>query len=89
MRVVQRRDGARFLFETAARVRVGGERTGQHLDRHGPIEAGITSAIDLAHAARPDRCDDLVRTETRAGVEWHATVRPALPREHCPQAPAG
>ena len=53
------------------------------------IEAGITSAIDLAHAACPDRRDDLVRTETRAGLEWHATVRPAPARECCPQVPAG
>ena len=88
VRIVERGDGARFLFEAPARFRVRRERAGQHLHRHGPIEPRITGAIDLAHAACAERRDDLVRTETGAGLERHATVRPAPLPEFRPQAPA-
>ena len=41
VRMVQRRDRARFLLEALPRFRVGGQRAGEHLDGDGAIEAGV------------------------------------------------
>ena len=60
VRIVQRRDDAGFLLEALARFRIGRQRAGQDLDGDRAIEPGVTGAVDLAHAARADRRDDLV-----------------------------
>ena len=59
VRIVQRRDDAGFLLEALARFRIGRQRAGQDLDGHRAIQPGVTGAVDLAHAARADRRDDL------------------------------
>ena len=58
VRIVERGDGARFLLEALPRLRVSGERAGQHLDGDRAVEPRVTGAIDLAHAARAERRDD-------------------------------
>ncbi len=49
--MVQRGHGPRFAFEPLARLRVVRHVRWQDLDRHRAVQAGITRAIDLAHAA--------------------------------------
>ena len=56
-----------------------GERGGQHLDRDLAAEARIARAVDLAHAARAERREDLVRAEPCA---WRHRRRPPRRREH-------
>ena len=46
---------------------VGGERLGQDLDRDVAIQLRVACAVDLAHAARAERGQDLVRAEACAG----------------------
>ena len=53
-------------------VRIAGEVIGQDLHRDLAPELGVAGAVNLAHAACPDRRDDLVRAETRAGGQRHA-----------------
>ena len=71
VRIVQRGNRARFLLEALPRFRIGRERAGEHLDGDRAIEPGVARAVDLAHAARAERGDDFVRTETRACFERH------------------
>ena len=54
-----------------AELRIGGERLGQDLDRDNAIETRVARFVDLAHAARAERRDDLVRAETGAGGKRH------------------
>jgi hypothetical protein len=44
-----------------------------HLDRNGAMEACVAGAIDLAHSARTERAQDLVRAESRPDVQRHRT----------------
>ena len=69
--VVERRSGAGFALE--ARLELGGigERLGEHLDRHLPVEAGVPRAIDLAHAACSERRHDFIRPEFRSRGQGH------------------
>ena len=71
--VGERRDGARLLLEAAQAVRVRRQVAGQDLDRDVAPEARVAGAVDLSHAARTEGRDDLVRTETHAGTECHAS----------------
>jgi hypothetical protein len=41
----------------------------EDLQRYRTTEAQVTRAIDLAHAAGTERCDDFIRTEASAGTE--------------------
>src|SRR5262245_20857511 len=65
------RDAQRLAFEPQDGGRIGGERFSQDLDRHIAIEPRIAGAIHLAHAAGPERADDLVLTEAGAGRQRH------------------
>ena len=62
-------DGTRgpgFLQEAPAPLGVGGELTRQDLDRDRPLQPGVGRAIDLAHAALPQRLLDAVLLELGA-----------------------
>ena len=65
VRVVDLGDGARLALEALARFRVVGHAGRKHLDRDEAVEAGIARPEDLAHPARAQRLENLVRTETR------------------------
>src|SRR4029453_7887246 len=65
------RDAQRLAFEPHDGDRIGSERFPQDLDRHIAIEPRIAASIPLAHAAGPERADDLVLTEAGAGRERH------------------
>ena len=75
-RVVQDAGGARLGLEALEPVRVLREGRGQDLDRDLAAQARIRRAVDLAHAARAERREDLVRAEAGSGGEGHA-VRPS------------
>jgi hypothetical protein len=66
MRIVQRCRGARFLFEAHEAIVIGADARRQHLDGDHAIEPAIAGAIDLAHAASPERREDFIWTESRA-----------------------
>ena len=65
VRVIERRDRARFTVETVAQRRVGGELRRQDFDCDAAIKARVARAIHLAHAARPDERHDFIGAESR------------------------
>ena len=44
---------------------------GQDLDRHVPSQAPVARAVHLAHAARAEGSDDLVRSQAESGRKGH------------------
>jgi hypothetical protein len=75
VRVIERARGLRFACESPQPPLVGGKRGRQHLHGDVAVEARISSAVDLAHAAGPDRSGDGVRPETGTSRERHQCVR--------------
>jgi hypothetical protein len=67
MRVVERRNRPRFLLEALPRLGVGRARAGDDLDGDRAIEPRVPRFVDLAHAARAERGEDLVDAESRTG----------------------
>jgi hypothetical protein len=65
------RDGFGFPLEALAQQRVASERRRENLDDNSAIEAAVAHPIDFAHAARPDRRHDFVRTEPCAWRNRH------------------
>jgi hypothetical protein len=61
--MVQRGSRAGFLLETTQTIAVDSDTGWENLDRDSAIEACIERLIHLAHAACPERAEDLVRTE--------------------------
>jgi hypothetical protein len=61
----------RFALEARNAFRIGGENLGQDLQRDVAIELPIARAVDLAHAARSKRRQNLIRAERRAGHQRH------------------
>jgi hypothetical protein len=51
VRVIERREHARFAVEAGQTLGVVGDRLGQHLDGHFTAEFGVLGAIHLPHAA--------------------------------------
>src|SRR5262249_18909273 len=71
MWVIQRGDGARFALEAFGKLLAG------NLDSDHAVEAAVAGVVDLPHAARADRRDDLVGSEA---VAWlHGAVFRAMP----------
>src|SRR6478672_8823537 len=62
VRMIQRGDGARLPIEAVAELRFG------DLDRYGAVQARIAGLVDFAHATRPQRLQDLVRTEFSTAI---------------------
>ncbi len=63
MRVIERRRGARLLLEARQPLGIGGVLLRQNLDRHLAAQARVFAEIHLAHAARAEQLEDLVRAE--------------------------
>ncbi len=63
----ERSDRPRFLLETAQSLGIGREFRRQHLDRDVAIQPCVARPVHVAHPARADRRDDLVRAETGTG----------------------
>ena len=58
------------------------ERVRQDLQRDVAIELGVAPAIDLAHAACPERSSDLERADLRADCQVHRVEGPSPPLRH-------
>ena len=71
VRMSEAGDRARLAFEALAHVVAPVKRRGQDLDGDDAVEAGITGAIHLPHAAGPERRDDFVRAEPCSWSESH------------------
>src|SRR4029079_10976506 len=67
VRMIERREELRFLLEAGQAVRTLDEARRQDFQRDVAIQLGVARAIHLAHPARPDGSDDLVRTEAGPG----------------------
>ena len=59
----------RFAREPRAAVRIDRDQLGQHLQRDVAMEVRVASAINLAHGARTERGDDLVRADAKTRRE--------------------
>ena len=70
--MIEGRQGLRFAGEPDEPFGVAREEIEQHFDRDIAIERRIARAIDLAHAARPERSQDLVGAESGTGGEGQA-----------------
>ena len=64
--VVQRGEDLGFPLEPRQAVGVGGERLGEHLERHVPVELGVAGLPDFAHPALADQADHFLRADLRA-----------------------
>ena len=63
VRMRERRDGLRLALEPRERVGIGGDGFGEDLDRDVAVELRVPRPVDLAHAARAERREDLVGAE--------------------------
>ncbi len=63
VRMRQRGDGLGFALETRHRVGILGAVSRKDLDRHLAPESRVPSPVHLAHPARAERRQDLVRAE--------------------------
>ena len=78
VRVVQGAGGAGLLLEAAELLGIG-DLLGENLDRDLALQAGVTGAVDLTHRPRGEQPHDLVRAESRAGLERHRYTPAASP----------
>ena len=76
VRVIQRRQGLGFSFESCKALRVLGERVGEHLDGHRSRQVRVGRPIHLTHAAHADSRADFVRTEASTWCERHGSGKP-------------
>jgi hypothetical protein len=70
--MIQRGDRARFAAKTLETLRSCRERRREHFKRDEPVEPVVARAVNLAHTARAERSDYLVRTESSSGPQTHA-----------------
>ncbi len=73
VRMVERRHRARFALEPLAPLHIVRQRSRQYLDGDGSIEARVARFVDLAHPARAERREDLVRSEAQPWLEGHGS----------------
>ena len=78
VRVRQRGYDLGLVLEAGERLHVAGERVGKDLDGHVAVERRVPGAPDLAHPARAERRDDLVRAEPGSRGEAHGGGRSVL-----------
>ena len=72
VRMIERGNRPRLAFETCTQIGIAGDFSWQDLDGDCAIEARVAGFVDLAHAARAERAEDFVRTESGAGGKCHA-----------------
>ena len=75
MRVRKLRDRAGLALEALAHLFGGGETFRKDFDRDASIEAGVARPVDLAHAARSEQREDLVRPQPGARCQRQGGVR--------------
>jgi len=60
VRVIERRDGVRFAFETLARLQPVGQVKRKNFDRNGTFQTSIAGAVDFPHPTGPKGCDHFI-----------------------------
>jgi hypothetical protein len=74
--VVQRGQQPGFARQSCQPERVVAQLRRQELDGHGPPEAGVFCAVDLAHPAGADLLDDAIVQQGVAGANCHGECPP-------------
>src|SRR5207237_706204 len=74
MRMAQRRNRAGLALEALAHLGPSRRVLGQHLDGDDAVEPRIARLIDLAHAARAQRTQNLVRAKAHIRGERHSPL---------------
>ena len=64
-------DRSCLALEACDALRIGGEGRREHFDRDLAPKARVARAIDLAHSARTERSDDLIRAESCSSCQRH------------------
>ena len=78
VRMVQRRDRVGLALESRHRLGIVRKRLGKHLHRDLAIQLRVPRPVHLAHPARAERCEDLVRAEAGAGRKSQCVLRRIL-----------
>ena len=81
VRMIERCERLGFAFKPHHPIGVAGKRVGQNFDRDVAVESGIAGAIHLAHSAFAKFRDDLVGSDSRAGVNGHGRRVTTCPAE--------
>ena len=76
VRMIQRCEGGRFPLKTGEAIGIARKRVGEDLERDVASQLQIARAVDFAHAAGAERCDDVVRAEARSSGEGHCVLAP-------------
>ena len=71
LRVIERGEQLGFALESRETVGVAARRLGQDLDGDVATEPRVSGAIDLAHPAGTERCDDFVGAESISRGKGH------------------
>ena len=74
VRMRQRRDRLGFALEPRQRVRILRHRVRKHLDRDVPVELPVARPVNLSHAPRAQRREDLVGPEARSSCQCQCGV---------------
>ena len=69
--VIEAGDRLRLAVEALFHFRILREMRRHDLDGDDPVEAGVLGLINLTHAPGPNRAENLVRTQTCAGLKRH------------------
>ena len=85
--VVQRREDARLALEARHPVLVFGEVLGKHFDGDVTPELSVPRPVDFTHAARAERCEDLVVRESAAGRQPKRGHQPSFIADYPPGGP--
>src|SRR5450631_3063778 len=75
VRMIQRRNDPGFALEPLLRLGIVRKMGGKNLDRYRPVQASVARAINLAHAARPERRFNFIRTESGARGKSHSCAQ--------------
>ena len=73
--MVERGEHLRFAPEAREPLGVEGEVTGENFQCDVALQRAVARTIHLAHAARADRRDDVVRAEAGADGKGHGVSR--------------
>ena len=69
--MVEAGEDLRLALEPSQPTRISRKRLGQDLQRHLPVQLGISGLIDLAHAALANEGGDVIVAESGADVQGH------------------
>ena len=72
--MIERGQDLRLALEAREPIGIEDESFGQDFQRDVAIESGVSRSIDLAHATRAERGNDLVRPESSAGSKGHGQL---------------